>query len=175
MNCEGWRIEISACLDGSSDPKTVARLREHLDTCPSCRSFYQEQSQLNALLGSPELELDPPQYLWYRIESRMGRRQEVPGRLVAFLAGLRPIWSVPRLRYAVLTSLILLVGSLSVLEIQNNRAADQALLARIDAYELKVQGNPFLSDLEEPAPSDNPFISLGASTSNPFKSKGNRQ
>jgi predicted anti-sigma-YlaC factor YlaD len=167
-------MEIAAWLDGSSDPKTVSRLRHHLDTCSSCLSFYREQSQLNALLGSRDLELEPPQHLWYRIESRMGQRQEV-SRWQAFLASLAQFWIVPQLRYAVITSLILLVGSLSLLEIRTNRAADQVLLARIDACQLKVEGNPFLSGLEKVVPSENPFISLGASTSNPFKSKGSRQ
>ncbi len=174
MNCEGWRIEIIACLDGSSDPKTVTRLRHHLDNCSSCLGFYREQSKLNALLGSPELELEPPQHVWYRIESRMGERQEISG-LAAFLAGLSRFWTVPRLRYAVITALILVVASLSLIEIQTNRAADQLLLARIDAYQLKVEGNPFLSGLDRAVPSENPFISLNSSSSNPFKSKGNPQ
>jgi len=175
MNCEGWRIEIAAFLDGSSDPKMISRVRHHLDTCSSCLEFYREQSQLNALLGTPALDVEPPEYLWYRIESRIQRPQET-GATRTFLADLFRFWSVPRLRYALASIVLLLVASWSLVHLKNQREADQLLLARIDAYQMKVvEGNPFLSDLKKAPPLDNPFLSLSTVTSNPFESKGNRQ
>ncbi|RPJ60210.1 MAG: hypothetical protein EHM23_11280 [Acidobacteria bacterium] len=176
MNCEGWRIEIAAFLDRSSDPRMSSRVRGHLETCSSCLEFYREQSELNALLGSSELEADPPEHLWYRIESQIAQRQEVPASRWTFLANLWGFWYVPRLRYALVTCLFLLVASWSLLELKSRRDADQVFLARIDAYELKVvEGNPFLSDIRKSAPVDNPFLSMNTATSNPFESKGSRQ
>jgi len=174
MNCEGWRIEIAASLDGSSDPRMAAKVRHHLDTCSSCLEFYREQSELTALLGSPALEVEPPESLWYRIENRMRRHQEEPA-IRTFLAGLFRFRPAPRLRYALVSTLLLLVASWSLLQFKNDRDADQDLLARIDACQLKVQGNPFLSRLEGSAPADNPFLTLGASTSNPFETHGSLQ
>jgi hypothetical protein len=175
MNCEAWRIEIAAFLDGSSDPEMVSRVRQHLETCSSCLEFYREQSQLNALLGSPALDLEPPEYLWHRIESRIEHRQET-GAIQSVLAYLCRLWSVPRLRYALVSTVLLLVASWSLLELKNQRDADRVLLARIDAYQMEVvEGNPFLLDLKKASPVDNPFFTLSTPSSNPFESKGNRQ
>lgn len=174
MNCERWRIEIAAFLDGSSDPRITSKLRNHLDTCSSCLDFYREQSELNALLGSAALEVEPPEYLWYQIENRIPRR-EVPAAR-NFLADLLGFWSVPRLRYALVSSLLLLVVSWSLLQVRSHRAADQAMLARIDAYQMKVvEGNPFLPNVGKPVSADNPFFSLSTANSNPFQSMGSLQ
>lgn len=175
MNCEGWRIEIAAFLDGSSDPSTISGIRRHLDTCSSCLEFYREQSELNAVLGSPDLQVEPPEYLWYRIESRMAKPVKV-STFQTVLDRLFGFWQVPRLRYALVSSLLLLmVCSWSLVQIKHRRNADQVLLARIDAYQMNVgQGNPFLPDIKK-APADNPFLSFGNATSNPFESKGSRQ
>ncbi|RPI28317.1 MAG: hypothetical protein EHM61_05525 [Acidobacteria bacterium] len=174
MNCEDWRIQIGAFLDGSCDPKMVKPVRTHLDTCSSCLAFYREQSDLNALLGSSALEIEPPQHLWYRIESRMHRPEEVSA-VSAFVSSLFRFWNVPKLRYALISSLLLLVVSWSLLEFRANRESDRLLLAQIDAYHFEVKGNPFLSQLEKTTPPENPFLDLGASTSNPFLSKGSSQ
>jgi len=175
MNCEGWRIEIAALLDGSSDPGMISGVRAHMDACSSCLQFYREQSELNAVLGSSDLDLEPPEYLWYRIESRMERREEVVASQ-SFAARLFGFWQLPRLRYALVSSLLLLVVSWSLLQFKSRNEADQILLARIDAYQMDVvQGNPFLSGLRKSTPPDNPFLSLRTATSNPFESKGSRQ
>jgi len=175
MNCEGWRIEIAAFLDGSSDPTMISRVRGHLDSCSSCLEFYREQSQLNALLGSEDLQLEPPEYLWRRIESRMGQPQEAPA-FPTFLARFFGFWQAPRLRYALVSSLLILVVSWSLLQFKSRHDADQALLARIDAYQMSVvPGNPFLSGLKEAPPPDNPFLNFTTASSNPFQSTGSRQ
>lgn len=177
MNCEAWRIEISAFLDGGSDPRTISRISRHLEACSSCLEFHREQSELNALLGAPELEATPPEYLWYRIEGKMEEPKEEAFSFQAFLARWFGFWQVPRLRYAVVSALLaLVVCSWSLLQIKNQREADQILLARIDAYQLDVvPGNPFLAGLKATVPSDNPFVSLGSVSSNPFEAKGSQQ
>ncbi len=173
MNCEGWRVEIAAFLDGNSDPRMISRIHRHLDTCRSCLEFYREQSELNAVLGSSDLELEPPEYLWYQIESRMGKSQEVEP-VPSFVGRMLGLWSLPRLRYAVVSFMLLLAVSWSLFELKTNRESNR-VLARIDACQMKVDGNPFLSRLEGSAPAENPFFSLGTSTSNPFESKRSSQ
>jgi len=161
-------------VDGSCEPGTTRRVREHLDSCSSCLAFYREQLELNQILGSEALELNPPEYLWYRIESRMSQAKR-ESTSSAVLVKLFRFWRVPKLRYALVSSGLLLAASWSLLQYRADRAADQLLLARIDAYQMNVQGNPFLSVLDKPAPPDNPFIDLSPASSNPFESKGNLQ
>lgn len=171
MNCEGWRLQIVATLDRSGDPKLASQLESHLENCPSCMAFYQEQSELTALFSSPRLELTPPEHLWYRIEDRLPKTVPAAGPDNSRLARLFGFWQLPALRYATAGLLLLLAASASLLDLGNRARTDQVLLARLDAYQVRVEGNPFLAQPVK-ANADNPFFSIETSVGNPFQAKG---
>lgn len=41
-HCEQYEVELSAMLDGESDPATAIGLMDHVCQCSSCREFYRE-------------------------------------------------------------------------------------------------------------------------------------
>lgn len=72
--CRDYELEISALLDGESDPSTAMELLEHVGTCRACGTFVRDlrsaQSKIDRVYGvaGPELtEGSPP-----RRERRIG-------------------------------------------------------------------------------------------------------
>jgi Putative zinc-finger len=56
MTCEGARALFSAHVDGALEPSTVARLHDHLATCPACQQELARFQQIvNALQSMPEV------------------------------------------------------------------------------------------------------------------------
>jgi anti-sigma factor RsiW len=174
MNCEGWRIQIVALVDGSCEPRELPKVERHLNDCATCQSFYREQLEFSTLLGSPEMEATPPEHLWFRIESRL-QRQEAPTTWSSRLSGWLDVWRFPALRYAAISSSVLLLASLLFLSIGNSGGDNQRLLAQLDAYQLRVEGNPFLARLGGAPTPNNPFFSIEPTRLNPFQAKGNQQ
>lgn len=174
MNCEGWRIQIVALIDGSCEPREIPQVERHLSECASCQSFYREQLEFSALLGAPEMEATPPEYLWYRIESRL-EGVEAPAGWSSRLSGWLDIWRSPALRYVTVSTSVLLLASLLFLSIRDSGRDNQRLLAQLDAYEMRVEGNPFLNQLGAAPTPSNPFFSIEPTRNNPFQAKGNQQ
>ena len=174
MNCEGWRIQIVALVGGSCEPREIPKVERHLSACASCQSFYREQLEFSALLGSPEMEATPPEHLWYRIESRL-ERVEAPAGWTSRLSGWLDVWRFPALRYSAVSSSVLLLASLLFLSIRDSGQDNQRLLAQLDAYEMTVKGNPFLDRLGSAPTPSNPFFSMEPMRVNPFQAKGNQQ
>jgi len=77
--CDEYEVELSAMLDGESDPATAVELIDHMCQCSSCRDFYQELRSFQSLvddmsptmaerpaLDSPTArELREPRHPWF--------------------------------------------------------------------------------------------------------------
>ncbi len=48
--CKEIEIELSAMLDGESDPATAVALMDHISQCGSCREFYTELRSFQSLV-----------------------------------------------------------------------------------------------------------------------------
>lgn len=60
MHCQHARKNISLAMDDRLGASALRSLREHLQDCPVCRAWQQEQAQLAALLQAvPELTPAP--------------------------------------------------------------------------------------------------------------------
>lgn len=57
--CEDYEIEISALLDGESDPKMALHLVQHVASCSSCSAFVREMESTQAAIDSIQLVPDP--------------------------------------------------------------------------------------------------------------------
>ena len=62
--CEEYELELSAMLDGESDPATAVVLMDHLCGCSSCREFYGKLRSFQALVDdiSPAIDDQPAAY-----------------------------------------------------------------------------------------------------------------
>lgn len=61
--CTEYEIELSALIDGESDPATVIELMDHLSQCAACREFYGElrsfQSKVDGISLAGTIEEAP--------------------------------------------------------------------------------------------------------------------
>jgi predicted anti-sigma-YlaC factor YlaD len=55
MRCQKARIFISLAIDGRLERAAGKELSAHLDGCPACREWQQEQSWLLELVGTPQV------------------------------------------------------------------------------------------------------------------------
>ncbi|MBN2171457.1 MAG: zf-HC2 domain-containing protein [Candidatus Krumholzibacteriota bacterium] len=55
--CEYYEVEISALLDGESDPARAVEILDHVTRCPSCRQFYQELRSFQSLVDEMQEQL----------------------------------------------------------------------------------------------------------------------
>ena len=46
MECEGVKVQVSTLLDASLDVEQVKAMEQHLESCPSCARFYQEELEV---------------------------------------------------------------------------------------------------------------------------------
>ena len=51
LDCSAVIADVWLLLDNECDPDAQARLRAHLDNCPSCLAHYGIESQLKALVN----------------------------------------------------------------------------------------------------------------------------
>ena len=69
-SCKQHEIELSAMLDGESDPATVVALMDHISHCVACRDFYTELRSFQSLVDgmAPEAEkvalAEPARRFW---------------------------------------------------------------------------------------------------------------
>jgi hypothetical protein len=54
--CNEYEVELSAMLDGESDPATAVMLLDHVSECSSCREFYRELRSFQSLVDDLSLE-----------------------------------------------------------------------------------------------------------------------
>jgi len=55
--CEYYEVEISALLDGESDPARAVEILDHVTRCPSCRQFYQEVRSFQSMVDEMQENL----------------------------------------------------------------------------------------------------------------------
>jgi predicted anti-sigma-YlaC factor YlaD len=157
MECEGVKVQVSTLLDASLDVEQVKAMEQHLESCPSCARFYQEELEVaHWLTDAGDFQLDPPPEIWQRIDSQISAK---PSRFGFLL--------FPRFdfRYAAAGLVIFALVSLTLLTLSTSPQENELLLAELESYELEVEGNPFLSRMKL----TDTFLGLpGQAEENPF-------
>ena len=139
MECEGTKVQVSTLLDANLDIEQVKELEGHLESCPSCAQFYEEQLELSKLLQVAEnFQLEPPPAIWQRIDSQISAATERSSFL---------FFPHFNLRYALAGVVVLILVAASVLSLFTTRQEERLLLAELESYTLEVEGNPFLSQI----------------------------
>ncbi len=87
--CEEYEVELSAMLDGESDPATAVGLMDHVCQCSSCRDFFQELRSFQSLVDdmSPALAERPA------LEGPAARSSQEPRRRWFGWLGAAPRWA----------------------------------------------------------------------------------
>lgn len=165
MKCRKWRREIVEWLDGRTSHAEEEALFRHLAECPDCAAFHAEQLEVNRVLQSAsEVRLEPPPFLWQRIEARIREVEGASASRPAF-STLLDLFRLPQARYGLGAMLLLLLTGLVAIETRHPGSVDQEILARLEAYSINVDANPFLGPEKE----QNPFFALEqAKQKNPF-------
>ena len=157
MECEGIKVQVSALLDASLDVEQVKAMEQHLESCPSCARFYQEELEVAEwLTEAGDFQLDPPPEIWHRIDSQISAQ---PSKFQ-----FPSLWPRFEFRYAVAGLVILGLVSLGLLTLSTVPQGNELLLAELESYELKVEGNPFLSQMRL----TDPFFEVNSPDGNPF-------
>ena len=156
MECEGVKTQVSALLDASLDVEQVKAMEQHLESCPSCARFYQEELEVaHWLTEAGDFQLDPPPEIWQRIDTQISAKSSKFGFLL-----------FPRFdfRYALAGLVILALVSLTLLTLSTSPQENEQLLAELESYQLEVEGNPFLSQMRL----TDPFFEVNGQDGNPF-------
>jgi predicted anti-sigma-YlaC factor YlaD len=169
MSCENLKPLMTAWIDGSCDSQLEVQLREHTQQCPSCAAFYREQQRLTRLLQSPELELEPPAWVWTRISAQLQTTPQ-PGS-TGFWNELIALFHIPSLRYAALAVICFVVVSAGLLRVGVTDRSDDLMLAQLRTYQTETHGNPFEA-IPAATSAANPFFTFESIGENPFG--GNR-
>ena len=151
MNCRDIRIQLSGKMEQELNPA----LSLHLDGCPDCARFHLEEQRLDELLEvAGTVSLNPPTYLWNRIEARISAGLPTPVRVRVRVQGVRvqegyarwlgSLFRVPALRPVWVGLLVagIVTGGLLRLPAGEESAT---LLAELDAYRLETPENPFFT------------------------------
>ncbi len=169
MSCENLKPLMTAWIDGSCDSQLEVQLREHTQHCSACAAFYQEQQRLTRLFQSPDLELEPPAWIWTRISSQL---QTTPqSSSTGFWNDLVALFRIPSLRYAALAVVCFVVLSAGLLRVGESDPSGDVMLAQLQTYQIETHGNPFES-VPAASDADNPFFTFDSVGDNPFG--GNR-
>lgn len=165
MKCHRWQVEISAWLDDQLSSREAESLQAHLNGCPECRRFYQDQLEGQALLEqATELRLQPGPQVWAGVRARIAATASRSER-----SWCPPHWGafgIPRLAYGVVTLLIVVAGMFWMLRWQPD-ALELRQLAELDEFSLDVAGNPFI--MEARFERENPFLPVAfGDDGNPF-------
>jgi hypothetical protein len=84
-HCRDYEIELSALLDGESDPAMALTLVEHVAECSDCSSYVRELSSSQKILDS--LQIAPANVADSAVTVS-------PKRKRSYVFGLRPQWAV---------------------------------------------------------------------------------
>lgn len=169
MNCSERQLDISAYLDGSLDPVRNSAVEKHMAECADCASFYTEHLELNELFQAAVPDRQPPERIWHRLEAQLAEDQRAVA--VSRTWDFRNLFRMPQLGYAgALCVLVLMVG-LFLIDTPGTGSDEQRYLAELEAFNIEVEGNPFLGDIR----AENPFLKLGQfDAGNPFERLGGR-
>ncbi len=151
--------DFSAYLDRQLDVRQTRAVDEHLQSCTSCKSTFDEMRDLTRLFRESE-RAEPSPFLWNRIEASLDEQPKP--RKAAALAGLRLFGWRPVLATASL-GFLLIVGITVYIESARNTRQESALAEIDKTYQSLASKNP---------DTYNPF-STGSGAqwdSNPFRS-----
>jgi len=87
--CEEYEVELSAMLDGESDPATAVGLMDHVCHCSSCREFYQELRSFQGFVD----EISPAQAMQPAFNTAPELRYQEPRRRWFDWIGAQPRWA----------------------------------------------------------------------------------
>ena len=127
--------QLSAYLDKQLDPVEGSLVEAHLLECESCRSLYEEMSELTHLFQRAE-RLEPSPFLWTRIAAGFEEHRESArkrGWISSVLAGTRRFAWKPGIAAAAL-GIMLFVG----IAIFKQPYIDPAALVAIDEAGLRI-------------------------------------
>lgn len=135
--CKEYEIELSAMLDGESDPATAVALMDHISECGACRSFYQELRSFQSLVD----DLSP-----------VAKPREVSQPA-------RSLWSwifpVPRWAWGAAAAILIAIGSYAVGTTQAGVAIDgNTITFEVDPNESTVSEEEFVELASEILRSD---------------------
>jgi hypothetical protein len=99
--CDEYEVELSAMLDGESDPATAVELIDHMCQCASCRDFYQELRSFQSVVD----EMTPALAERPALDSPTARELREPKR-----HGFGWISTPPRWAWAPAVVLIIAIG-----------------------------------------------------------------
>ncbi len=137
--CNDYEIELSALLDGESDPATALTLVEHVASCSACGSFVRELRSTQDLVDqiAVETETEPESTVVVPIEQKRRR-----------LLGLRPQWAVG---FAAAAILIVSLWFGSDLEPQAglNDLRDGELVIRLEEDKGRMSDERFIAMVSE--------------------------
>lgn len=96
--CKEYEVELSALIDGESDPATAIELLDHMIQCASCSEFYRELRSFQSLVDDMSPESVPQSV------AAPARRER------------RPRWlgAAPRWAWGVAAVLIVAVGAIGL-------------------------------------------------------------
>lgn len=100
MECQKFKREISALLDGELTPSVSEALAEHLDRCVECRQEYERMADLDRSLHAMEVPRPDP-LLAAKVKARLSELRHDKGEPLPL-----PAWSrVPLMVMIVLLAL----------------------------------------------------------------------
>ena len=109
IECRDYELEISALLDGESDPSTAMELLEHVGTCRSCATFVGDVRAAQSKIDRVYVEAGP-----VFTEGSPPRRE-------------RSIGPVPRWAWAMAATVVITVGGSVALNTNYSNAAGNTL------------------------------------------------
>lgn len=117
MSCRNAQVLLSAYIDGELAGGEMMRVREHLRSCPECRSEFEEVRAVKTMLGNTG-EVEVPTGLEERLMAAV-MSQEAPARAE------RPIWG-----WALASSFAAAAIALALLQFGGRSSAPTGVEAR---------------------------------------------
>ena len=138
--CSDYEIELSALVDGESDPATALKLIEHVAACSSCSAFVRElrstQDIVDSLQLAPEPDPEPVDVL--PIELRRRR-----------VFGLRPQWAIGIAAMLIVTVGVWLGSGVSAPLGFTNDLRDGELVIRLEEDKGRMSDERFVALVSE--------------------------
>lgn len=143
MKCSKARRLINDYIDNNLDAKKSSALKQHLEHCPGCQMFLEEFKEI--IQNAQSLEsLSPSSETWLKIKARL--KWAAPALQAPRLqrqAWFSSLFSPPKLKYALVSSFILLALMTGMLIVGVRYWGGKGALWRVDRHRYT------LSKLEE--------------------------
>lgn len=171
MSCKR-EFDILAFLDGSLPESRSSGVQAHLESCPDCAAFHEEQVAFNDLLTAVEPQpLTPPDEIWSRIEASIIESQSEERAGGTFLDRFVDFFRMPQLGYGFAAGLLLMITGIVAVHTQQSSQVVNQTLAELDRFSIEAPAgeNPFLINGSD----ENPFFIFEEDgEGNPFRVGG---